>query len=417
MRDSDRLCAATMLSFDPVGFDMYMPLVNGASMVIAADEEIRDPAKLLALMARERITWLQTTPALLRMLLTADCGRSLRDLRLLVGGGALPLDLVREAFARGCELWNGYGPTETTIASTTWKVPARFREIAIGKPIAGTAVYVLDDERQLVAPGREGEIWIAGGGVAEGYVGEADLTAERFVPDPFAGGGTMYRTGDLGRIEAGLLYFHGRIDDQTKLRGHRIEPGEIESVARSVSGVRNAAVRVHELGPDDARLVLYAVGDGERAVAPLKQALARELPDYMLPQHILWLDRLPLTPNGKLDRRALPAPRGAQRADEPSAPRSESETLTVAVFNKIFGRSDIGIFDDFFDLGGHSLLAVRLMARLRASAKVDLPLRNLFEHPTPGGLAATIDAMKWATHEKPYPGSRGKGAEREEFEL
>lgn len=308
-----------------------------------------------------------------------------------------------------------YGPTETTIWSSVWQVPPQPARIAIGKPIAGTSMYVLDANRQPVAPGTCGEIWIGGPGVADGYLGRADLTAERFAPDPFMGHGTMYRTGDLGRLENGLLYCHGRIDDQIKLRGHRIEPGEIEAVARTVAGVRDATVAVREVGPGDARLVLYVVGD-EQVTESLKQTLFRQLPDYMQAQHIMWLDTLPATFNGKLDRRALPTPADTHTTAEYVAPRSANEALVLAAFNDVLECSDVGLSDNFFELGGHSLLAAHMIANLRASTKVDLPLRNLFEQPTPEGLAAAIDALVWAAGGGDRPIANGHG-DREEIEL
>lgn len=416
MQIKDRLCAVATLSFDIAGLEMYLPLVTGASMVIASRDQVRDPLELLALVAGQGISVLQTTPSLLRVLLDTDSTRVLRDLRLLVTGEALPPDLARRAVASVRELWNLYGPTETTIFSTGWKVPPQPAQVAIGKPIAGTSIYVLDTDCRPVAPGTEGELWIGGAGVAGGYLGRSDLTAERFVPDPFAGHGRMYRTGDLGRLENGLLYCHGRIDNQIKLRGQRIEPGEIEAIARTTAGVRDAAVAVHEIAPGDTRLVLYVVGDGEQLAESLKRTLFSQLPDYMQPQHIVWLGALPTTPNGKLDRRALPVPSDMQPTTERVAARSASEALVVAAFNEVLKRSDVGVFDDFFELGGHSLVATRLIAKLRVSAKVALPVRSLFEHPTPERLAAAIDALVWVAGSGDCPTAKGRD-DREEFEL
>lgn len=416
MQADDKLCAVTTLSFDIAGLEMYLPLASGASIVIAGHDEVRDPERLLKLISGHEISVLQTTPSLLRELLAADAsGEALRRVRLLVGGEDLPLDLARRAAAGTRELWNLYGPTETTIWSSLWRVPERPPHVAIGKPIAGSSVYVLDPDRRPVAPGTEGELWIGGLGVADGYLGRSDLTAERFAPDPFTGHGTMYRTGDLGRLENGLLFCRGRSDDQIKLRGHRIEPGEIEAVARTAAGVRDAAVAVREVRPGDSRLILYAVGDGRQDAESLRRTLARELPHYMQARHIVWLDALPRTPNGKLDRHALPVPADLRTATAGVKPRSASEALVVSAFNAVLGRSDIGIFDDFFDLGGHSLLAARLVANLRAAANVDLPLRNLFERPTPERLAAALDALAWSSG-----GHRPAGVEdgdREEIEL
>ncbi|MGH8161755.1 MAG: amino acid adenylation domain-containing protein, partial [Gammaproteobacteria bacterium] len=392
----DVLCAVTTLSFDIAGLEMYLPLTAGASVVVAGQDEIRDPERLLALIAEHKVSTLQTTPSLLRVLLDADRGQLLRDVRLLVGGEPLPVDLARRAGACARELWNMYGPTETTIWSSLCRIPPKPARIAIGKPIAGTSIYVLDANRKPVANGAEGEIWIGGPGVGDGYLNRDDLTAEHFLPDSVAGYGTMYRTGDLGRIENGLLYCHGRSDDQLKLRGHRIELGEIEAQLAEHPAVREAVVLARGDG-EDKRLVAYVVADVSPDLADvLREHLRARLPEYMVPAAFVRLDGFPVSPGGKLDRRALPDPDDTRAAVEHTAPRTTTEALVVAAFNKALKRSDVGVFDNFFDLGGHSLMAARLMANLRASAKVDLPLRNLFEQPTPERLAAAIDALAWA---------------------
>ncbi|MDN5863894.1 MAG: amino acid adenylation domain-containing protein [Gammaproteobacteria bacterium] len=416
MRADDTLCAVTTMSFDIAGLEMYLPLVSGASVVIAGHDDILDPEKLLQLIAEHEVSVLQTTPSLLRLLLAADHSRSLRGLRLLIGGEPLPLNVARRAGACAGELWNMYGPTETTIWSSVCRIPPKPTRIAIGKPIAGTSVYVLDAERQPVAAGMEGEIWIGGPGVGDGYQGRAELTAECFQPDPFAGHGTMYRTGDLGRLEGSLLYYHGRNDHQLKLRGHRIEPGEIEARLVEHPAVREAAVLAR--GKDaNERLVACIVADASPKLADdLRKHLREHLPEYMVPASYVRMDRFPLSPSGKLDRRALPEPDDLHTAGEHVAPRTASEALVVAAFNKVLKRSDVGVFDDFFDLGGHSLMAARLIANLRGSAKVDLPLRNLFEQPTPEKLASAIDALAWAAGKRERP-TLGEQGNIEEIEL
>ncbi len=389
MQASEAIAAITTLSFDIAGLEMYLPLASGARMVIANHDQVIDPHRLLALIVDHGVTVLQTTPSLLRMLLASDGTGSLRGVRILVGGEGLPLDLAQKAVASAREVWNMYGPTETTIWSSVWEVPRQPDDIAIGRPITGTSLYVLDSDRQAVAQGSEGEIWIAGPGVTDGYLGRADLTAERFVPDPFSAHGLMYRTGDVGRIDNELAYCLGRIDDQIKLRGHRIELGEIEAVARSAQGVADAAAAVREAGPGDERLVVYAVADGvasaEGVSASLNQALHQQLPDYMQPQHTMWLEHLPTTPNGKLDRRALPMPVRPRPAQTPKVasnktpgfPETDAEQALATAWCEMIGIEHVAASDNFFELGGHSLLAVEMITRLEDETGIRLNLINI----------------------------------------
>jgi hypothetical protein len=295
------------------------------------------------------------------------------------------------------------------------------RGSVIGEPIPDLRVYLLDAHAQPVPVGVPGEMYVAGEGVAPGYLNRPELTAQRFLPDPFRQDPTarMYRSGDLARrTEQGELEYLGRIDQQVKIRGFRIELGEIEAVIAQHPAVRQVAVIDREDVPGDKRLAAYlVVNQPEPALLQeLRERLRRALPDYMTPAHFLFVPALRLTPNGKLDRKALPAPgelSGSQRS-EPTAPRTPSEALVVAAFADVLNRRDVGVRDNFFDLGGHSLMAARVMARLRATAKVDLPLRNLFERPTPEGLAAAIDALAWTAGST--AGTTG-GGDREEIEL
>jgi acyl carrier protein len=260
-------------------------------------------------------------------------------------------------------------------------------------------------------------MYVAGAGVADGYLDRPELTAQRFLADPFHGG-TMYRSGDLARrLDDGELEYLGRIDQQVKIRGFRIELGEIEAEIAKHPAIRQIAVIDREDTPGEKKLVAYFVAaDQAGLVEALRTALRARLPDYMVPAHFVPLDALPLTHNGKLDRKALPAPERAERAFvESVAPRSASEALVVDVFRDVLRRADVGVLDDFFDLGGHSLMAARVIAKLRDKARVDLPLRNLFERPTPAGLAAAIDALAFAAEgSKP---AAGAGGDREEIEL
>jgi hypothetical protein len=280
-------------------------------------------------------------------------------------------------------------------------------------------VLVLDAQRQIVPPGLTGELYIGGAGLARGYRGQIELTRERFVPHPFRPGARLYRTGDLGRLRPdGRLDCLGRTDHQVKIRGHRIEPCEIETVLKRDPAVRNAVVMAREDDPGDKRLVGYVVATDPPSdlAARLREALRRTLPDYMVPSALVVLETLPQTPNGKIDRRALPAPKvgdgGPIRVAV--APRTATEETVLRVFREVVGREDFGIFDDFFDLGGHSLMGARLVSRLRAAAEVDLQLRDLFGRPTPASLAQAVDALALSAAGR---ASGAAAANREEIDL
>lgn len=323
--EDDVLCAVTTLSFDIAELELYLPLVSGGRVVIASAAECHDPARLRQLLASQSASVLQTTPTLARLLLDQGGARELRGVRLLVGGEELPRDLAARLLGCARELWNMYGPTETTVWSALMRVSAAGQgAVPLGHPVANTVIHVLDEQRRPQAAGEIGEIWIGGAGVAAGYLFQAELTDARFVPEPYAADGArMYRTGDLGSVRDGLLHFHGRVDQQIKLRGHRIELGEVESAALAEPGVRAAAAAAREFGPHDQRLVLYVVArDADPGLAArLRDTLRARLPSYMLPQHVEWLDALPQTPNGKIDRKALPPPAAATAVAAARPPR------------------------------------------------------------------------------------------------
>jgi amino acid adenylation domain-containing protein len=382
----DVLCAVTTLSFDIAALELYLPLMVGARIVIATEEEQADPATLARLMQKHAVTMLQTTPTRLRLLLDSDRLHEVRGMKLLVGGEALPRDLAETILPACGELWNMYGPTETTVWSTIHSVTHGSGPVPLGTPIAGTSIHVLDDAHQPVADGGIGEIWIGGAGVADGYLRDAEKTAERFVPDPFAADGScMYRTGDLGSLHDGVLHFHGRIDDQIKLNGFRIEPGDIEAAALAEAGVRQAVAVMRDFGGDDKRLVLYVVADPDPGLlARLRATLRERLPDYMRPRFVEVLDALPHTPNGKIDRKALPLPK-AVTAGAPTAPESLPDGLESAIaeiWSELLKVRNIGPHEDFFDLGGDSLLAVRVFERMHALTGINLPLSVLLTGPT-----------------------------------
>ncbi|MFE0654760.1 amino acid adenylation domain-containing protein, partial [Streptomyces sp. NPDC059534] len=387
----EKWLAVTTFGFDISLLEVFLPLVSGAVVVVADRDVVRDPVALGRLVRAEGVSVMQATPSLWRALLESDPGAA-EDLRILVGGEALDGQLASALTGAGVSVWNMYGPTETTIWSTS-ALLAEDGGTPIGGPIANTRVYVLDGRLRLVPAGVAGELYIAGDGVARGYLGRPGLTSERFVADPFVPEGSrMYRTGDLVRwTDAGVLEFVGRVDDQVKVRGYRIELGEVESALSQADGVARAVAMVREDAPGDRRLVGYVVPvegitlDGEA----VRRSIATLLPEYMVPSAVVVLESVPLTPNGKTDRKALPAPTasGAVRREA----RSAQEDILCGLFAEILGLSRVGIDDSFFDLGGHSLLATRLISRIRSVLGVELPVRALFETPTVAALAPRLE--------------------------
>ncbi|WP_218575082.1 non-ribosomal peptide synthetase [Reyranella sp. CPCC 100927] len=376
--------SVTSLSFDISALEIYLPLVTGARVEIARPEAIADGAKLAGLIKRSGATVLQATPMGWRLLLEADwaAGR----LKALCGGEALPPDLAVALLSRGVELWNMYGPTETTIWSSLARITAG-DAITVGAAIHDTQITVRDAVGQIAPPGGVGELCIGGTNLARGYLGRPGLTAERFVPDPDGQGGRLYRTGDLGRRrDDASIEVLGRLDQQVKLNGFRIELEEIEATVRACDGVRDAAVALSGTG-DTRRLVAYVVGEADgRAV---KAALARRLPHYMVPALIVTLDALPRTLNGKLDRKALPA---SEVQTAYMAPRTPTEEVLSLVCTEVLGVARVGVRDNFFELGGNSLLAVRAVSRLSDRLGQPVELGELFRHPTIEDLASVLAA-------------------------
>ncbi|WP_425126192.1 amino acid adenylation domain-containing protein [Burkholderia gladioli] len=398
----DRLLAITSMSFDIAALELYLPLGKGATVVLAARRDVMDPLALHDLIVRQRISMLQATPAIWRTLLAQP------DIKLplvaLCGGEALQADLSLRLQAATRQVWNLYGPTETAIWSTVLPVrddPARtLPASAIGRPIANTRIYLLDEHGQPVPTGAVGELHIGGDGVARGYLNRPELTAERFVHDPFAGDAIarMYRTGDLARyLPDGNIEYLGRNDHQVKIRGFRIELGEIEARLANHPAVREAVVLAIGDGADK-RLVAYVVADhDESLVGALRSHLAAQLPDYMVPAAFVRLDALPLTPNGKVDRRALPAPDSSALARQAyEAPQGEIECALAEIWAELLGVERISRHDSFFALGGHSLLAVQLIIRI-AELGYLLTLNEVFQHPELTSLAQRIASASAST--------------------
>ncbi len=395
----DRLLHRTSASFDVSVWEMFAPLMTGAALVVARPDGQRDPAYLARLIREQGVTMAQFMPSMLRLFLAEPAAAQCRSLRqVLSGSEELPpatADLV-PAVLPGVRFGNEYGPTETTVTATSsWLTAsegARPRT-PIGRPVWNTQAFVLDAGLGLVPPGVPGELYVAGAGLARGYLGRPGLTAERFVACPFgAAGERMYRTGDLARwTAAGELEYLGRADDQVKVRGFRIELGEVEAVLAGLPGVAQVAVAVREDRPGDRRLAGYVVPVAGAVLDPagVRAAAGRVLPGYMVPAAVVILDALPLTGSGKLDRRALPAPEYA--AGGGRAPATAAEQALCEVFAQVLGLDRVGAEDSFFDLGGHSLLAMRLVSRIRAVLGAELPVRAVFEHPTPASLAQVLD--------------------------
>lgn len=384
--ESDVLAAVTTISFDIAGLELYLPLLAGARIELVPRAVASDGAALARLIDSAGISLMQATPATWRLLIDAGWRGSPR-LRALCGGEALSRKLADELLDRVAELWNLYGPTETTIWSTLERIEPGPQAISIGRPIANTQVHVVDGAGALTPIGVVGEICIAGAGLAQGYHGLSALTAERFVPDSHSPvpGGRLYRTGDLGRWGAdGKLYHQGRSDQQVKLRGFRIELAEIELALTSHPAVRHALAMVREAGSEDPRLVGYVVLDEaeEATVSEIRRHLRALLPDYMIPALIVPLLALPLSPNGKLDRAALPDPFAAPGREqaESEPPASGLERELAQIWRSVLKVERIGRSDNFFELGGYSLLALRVAHQLERRTGRRLDPRSLFFH-------------------------------------
>ncbi|GCE07387.1 non-ribosomal peptide synthetase [Dictyobacter aurantiacus] len=402
----DRIACASNVAFDALTFEVWAPLTRGTHLVCLNQDTILQPRALARALREHEISILFLTTALGIQVAQQepDAFNSLRF--LMLGGEAIDARAVRTALQDGAarRLLNMYGPTECTTFALFYHVDDVAEgdvTIPIGRPIGNTRAYVLDAHQQLVPPGVVGELYLGGEGLARGYLNQPALTAERFVPDPWSGqdGARLYRTGDLARArEDGALIFVGREDGQVKLRGYRIEIGEIESRLLRHPAVRAATVLLREDQPGEKQLVAYLVAQGEErpALATLRAHVREQLPEYMLPSHFVWLEQLPLTPNGKVDKRALPAPSRqlGETVGEEQRPRTELEEALAIIWSEALGGQRIGREESFFDLGGHSLLAIQLISRVRSRLRIDVPVRALFEYPTLAGFAAALPAYE-----------------------
>ncbi|HEY7767794.1 non-ribosomal peptide synthase/polyketide synthase [Longimicrobium sp.] len=392
----DALLQLTSFSFDVSVRDLFTPLLAGARLVLVRPGGQREVDYVVDVVRRQEVSTMALTPSQMQAFLDhPELERCSSLRRIVMGGESIPAGMVAELRARlpGARLYHEYGPTEATVTSMarTCGAEGEASGASIGGPISNTRVYLLDARGEPVPVGVGGELYVGGAGVARGYLGRPALTAQKFVPDPFGAeaGARLYRTGDLGRwLADGTIEFLGRVDTQVKVRGYRIEPGEIEARLREREEVSEAVVAVHEDQAGNRRLVAYVVGDAD--VGVLREHLRRELPEYMVPAAFVSLERLPLTPSGKLDRKALPAPEHAAAGDLYVAPRTPTEEVLAGIWAELLGLERVGVEESFFDLGGHSLLATRLVSQVRAVFNIELPLRALFEAPTVAELARAV---------------------------
>ncbi|MBM1105824.1 amino acid adenylation domain-containing protein [Aurantibacter crassamenti] len=393
--ENDILLSITTISFDIAGLELFLPLLKGATLVMTEDIIAKDSRLLLELLEKEKSTILQATPTTWQMLLDSGWEHPL-PLKALCGGEPLPTKLAKQLLNLCDELWNMYGPTETTIWSTIKKIEVDDPIITIGRPIANTQVYLLNENGKLVAPGRIGEICIGGDGVAQGYWKRPDLTSEKFITNPINLDDKLpiYRTGDLGQLlDSGEIQCLGRIDQQVKIRGHRIELGEIEQALSDLSEIQSAVVLAH-----NNQLIAYVVPLTSHAsfseqILEWRKALGVSLPATLIPQEFKILTTLPTTPNGKLDRKKLLDSSIAEKGNQNNntVARTKVEKLVAEIWQKCLNIPEVDIFSNFFEMGGHSIIAVKVMILIEKQTGVRLPLSTLFEHSTVEKLAALLE--------------------------
>jgi amino acid adenylation domain-containing protein len=406
MTAQDTLLAVTTLSFDIAGLELLLPLTVGGRVVIAPHEVAIDGWKLAQLLRDSGTTIMQATPATWRLLIESGW-QGAPHLKILCGGEALPPTLAQELLPRCRSLWNMYGPTETTIWSTTHHVRSA-DQITIGRPIANTEVYVLSADLQVAPIGVAGELYIGGAGLAKGYLHRPDLTTQRFVPHPFSAqpGARLYKTGDIvAYAPDGQIRYLGRADYQVKIRGYRIELSEVETVISRYPMVSEAVVTACEVIPGDQQLVAYLVVDAESSLSTtaLRNALQEELPDYMVPSHFVVLDTLPLNPNGKIDRSALPTPERSrvvlEEAWVPEPLQTAVEKELAEIWTEVLGVTQIGRSDNFFALGGHSIAAVQITFKMQQAFNVDVSLQTFLKAPVLSAQAQHLEDILLAQAE------------------
>jgi amino acid adenylation domain-containing protein len=383
INENDRLLSITTISFDIAGLELFLPLIKGATLIIADQETARDGRLLLELVKKENITILQATPTTWTMLLDSGWTQPF-PLKALCGGEAMPADLAKELLDRCNTLWNLYGPTETTVWSSVKQIKADDKLITIGKPIANTQIYIIDEHGQLVAAGNTGEIVIMGDGVAKGYWNRPELTSEKFIKNKFLAikNDILYRTGDLGKIlPNNEIEYLGRLDQQVKIRGHRIEPGEVEQALLLLDGIKSAVVLA-----DENFLVAHIVPDSdlesaENQIPIWREALSSRLPVQLIPHNFNLLAKIPTTLNGKIDRKALSKFKTNKKLNY-TAPRTAEENIVATIWKESLNIETIDIFSDFFEMGGHSIKGVKVMIEIEKHTGTRIPLSALFKYST-----------------------------------
>ncbi|MEO3406874.1 amino acid adenylation domain-containing protein [Mucilaginibacter sp. CAU 1740] len=402
MAANDKLLAVTTISFDIAGLELFLPLLSGAQVVIADTNTAKDGRALLDIIRSEKITTVQATPYTWRIMLEAGWDES-TPIKVICGGEALPKELAERILGKASSLWNVYGPTETTIWSTIKQIKADDTAITIGRPIDNTSIYILDKNLNPLDTGTIGEIFIGGDGLAAGYLNQPELTAEKFIADPFSGnpGDKMYRTGDLGRyMEDGEIECLGRADAQIKIRGYRIETGEIEYHLINQANVKQAVVVAQPDKKGINKLVAYiTINDDHLAEDEIvrqknwRSSLKNSLPDYMVPDDFIVIPTIPLTPNGKVDKKALiqTSTQVVEQVQMYVAPRTDVEKLVADIWKEFLEIEKVGVYDNFFELGGHSLIAVQVMARIEKITGKRLPLAALFENSTVEKLSLMLE--------------------------
>jgi amino acid adenylation domain-containing protein len=403
LKQTDRVLQKTPMSFDASVWEFYAPLLTGAHLVMAEPEAHMDGRFLIEQIRKYGITTIQMVPSLLKLCLEEPDFRKCGSLtRVFCGGEALTADLVRRFKESGlkAELYNLYGPSETTIDATYSRCDIDLDMVSIGRPVSNTQTYLLDESLRPVPAGIPAELYIGGMNLGRGYLHRPDITASNFVPNPFSAqpGARLYKTGDLARYRSdGQLQYLGRIDSQVKLRGFRIELEEIASVLRQHPQISDALVLAERSSIGDQRLVSYVVGESAPAQRQLRSYLQERLPEYMIPSRMVLVQEIPLLPSGKVDRRALEKAGAVdwerdQEERQHVGPRNPAEEKLVLIWEKVLGVTSVGVEDNFFERGGHSLLATQLISRIRDEFMIDLPLRSVFASPTPAEMALVIEA-------------------------
>ena len=387
-----RLLAVTTLSFDISVLELYLPLLTGASVYIASSDEARDGDRLQSLISQEHISMMQATPSTWRLLLASGFEPK-RPFQALCGGEALSQDLARYLVNAGVKLWNMYGPTEATVWATMYHVEDPDQNILIGRPLSNYQVYVLNEDLMMQPPGVQGDLYIGGEGLALAYLNRPELTQERFLAQAPQGLGRLYKTGDVARFTFdGALEIYGRSDDQVKVRGYRIELGEIEKALTNHPLVKTAVAIVREVQVGDQRLIAYVETKGEVSAEQLRSFAAKALPEYMIPQHFVALERLPILPNGKLDRKSLPSPQSTQAPVEGDAVIAGDafEATFHSIWLATLATKTACKSDHFFMVGGHSLLAIQMVAKLNKELGCHIHMRDVFVYPTYSQLLTQV---------------------------